>query len=114
MVEHGLMVYIVECISGLQVSIQVADGNIIPTWSHFKSTGWPRNTWIKNNSDYYYVTNGGDYYHDAANYFNVPLNFLNFLSSDNFFESRNIKIIFDIHNYFLCKYKTFKNVQKFL
>lgn len=41
----------------------------------FNPAGWPRARWISNNGNYYYITNGGDYFHDAANYFNLPLQF---------------------------------------
>jgi len=40
---------------------------------------WPRNRWIRHTSgkknNYYYVTNRGNYIHDAGNYANTPLQF---------------------------------------
>lgn len=53
-------------------------------WSYYLRPGlkyknYPRNRWVRNTRDgkhsYYYLSNGGDYQHDAADYTNLPLDF---------------------------------------
>ena len=53
-------------------------------WSYYMRPGigekyWARNRWVRNTRDgkntYYYLSNRGDYVHDAANYSDLPLRF---------------------------------------
>lgn len=54
-------------------------------WSYYMRPGmgyknWPRNRWVRHTqagkNTYYYLTNRGDYTHNAANYSDTPLKFL--------------------------------------
>lgn len=49
-------------------------------WMYYMRPGmgykyWQRNIWLRNNGNYYNVSNKSDYTHDAADYANTPLSF---------------------------------------